>query len=192
MSAPSVRLVATDACVVLALGLIATRPFQDAYGGWRWALAAAGGLALGLIVAFTGLRFRLGPWPMALALLGVYLLVGPVLAVPDIAPAGFIPSPEALRALLSGLIDAWRDSLTLLTPLGSVGNVLIVPWVTGLVSGMLAGSILWRSRVLVSSLTRPMTSPFSDLKSRLENFSGRPISVNPRNLRLDCLLSILA
>jgi len=84
---------------------------------------------------------------MALALLGVYLLVGPVLAVPDIAPAGFIPSPEALRALLSGLIDAWRDSLTLLTPLGSVGNVLIVPWVTGLVSGMLAGSILWRSRV---------------------------------------------
>ncbi|WP_229051833.1 transglutaminase domain-containing protein [Aeromicrobium sp. Leaf350] len=143
LTAPTVAL---DLVALLALGLVAASPLADAYGGWRWAAAVGGGLALGLLVALVSRTAHLGPWLTAGTLVLVYLVVGPALATPDLAAGGVAPSPDAVRTLLSGVIDAWRDSLTLIAPLGSTGNVLIVPWVIGLLGGVVSGVLVWRSR----------------------------------------------
>lgn len=139
-------LVVLDLVALLGLGLVAASPLADAYGGYRWALAVGGGLLLGLLVALLSRVARLGAWPTAGLLVLVYLVVGPALATPELASGGIAPSPDAIRTLLTGVIDAWRDSLTLIAPLGSSGNVLVVPWVVGLLGGVLAGVLVWRSR----------------------------------------------
>ncbi|WP_110241009.1 transglutaminase-like domain-containing protein [Nocardioides gilvus] len=143
---PSARLVVADVLVLLALVAVATSPFHDAYGGWRWALAVGGGLLLGLAVALVSMRARFGPWLTALSLFVVYLFLGAALALPEQTVAGLLPTPDALRDLLTGLVRAWRDSLTLITPLGSTDTVLLVPYLLGLLSGVVAGVLLWRSR----------------------------------------------
>ena len=51
-----------------------------------------------------------------------------------------------MRALATGLVRAWRDSLTAVPLLGSDGVVLVVPLVIGLVGGVLTGTVLWRTR----------------------------------------------
>lgn len=142
----SLRLVLTDSVVFLLLSLVALSPLHDPYGGWRWALAGGAGTALGLGVAHFAGRMRLGPWLTALTVVVVYLALGPALAVPQIAAGGVAPTPGALRALLTGVIHAWSDSLTMVTPLGSLGTVLVVPFILGLLAGVIGGTLLWRSR----------------------------------------------
>lgn len=138
---------ATDALAIVAIGLLAAWPFGDAYGGTAWLWAVGLGLAFGVGVALLGWRFRLGAWSVTGLLTIVYLLVGPAVAVPDHAAARFLPHPDAIRALLTGIVEAWRDSLTLIAPLGTMGTVLVVPWVTGLVAGVGAATFLWRTRL---------------------------------------------
>ncbi|MBS2939455.1 hypothetical protein KDN32_17070 [Nocardioides sp. J2M5] len=140
------RLLATDVVLVVLLMAVATSPFADAYGGWRWLAAVAAGTLVGLGVALLTRRLGWGAWPAVLLLLGCHLLLGPALAVPDLALAGIAPDVDSVSALVTGLVSAWRDSLTLLTPLGSTGTVLLVPWVMSLVAGLAAGAFLWRSR----------------------------------------------
>lgn len=143
---PSTRLVLADVLVVAALVAVATSPFHAAYGGWRWALAVGGGLALGLAVAWVSMRTRSGPWLTTLGAFVGYLVLGAALALPDQALGGVLPTPDALRDLLTGVVHAWRDSLTLITPLGSSGTVLLIPYLVGLLSGVAAGVVLWRTR----------------------------------------------
>ena len=142
---PGARLILIDVVLVAVLGLLAASPLSDAYGGTRWLVAVGGGLLLGIAVALASSRLRLGPWTTVLATLVTYLLLGSALALPEQAAAGVLPTPDALRALLEGVVTAWRDSVTLFAPLGADGNVLVVPYVIGLLTGLLSGLLLWRS-----------------------------------------------
>ncbi|MFZ2503407.1 MAG: transglutaminaseTgpA domain-containing protein [Nocardioides sp.] len=142
---PGIRLQVADGAILLLFGLTAMSPLSAAYGSWHWAAAAGGGILAGLGVAAISRRFHLGAWLTALTALVAYLLLGSALAVPSQATAGVLPNPSALRSLLTGLIHAWRDSLTMLIPLKSGGTALVVPFVTGLVVGLVGALILWRS-----------------------------------------------
>jgi hypothetical protein len=143
---PSWRVVAVDSIVVVALGCVAASSLRESYGGLAWLVAAGGGTAAGLAAAVASARWRLAAWPSALTLLATYLLVGSTLALPAIGDRGRVPSLESLRALLRGSVGAWRDSLTLPTPLGEDGTVLLVPLLIGLISGFVTGILLWRTR----------------------------------------------
>lgn len=174
---PSSRLLGIDLVVIVLLGLLAATPLAAAYGGRRWAAAVVGGLLLGGLIALASLLLRLGPWLTALALAVAYLLFGPALATPDDAVAGFLPGPEALGALVTGIVDAWRDSLTQIAPLGSQGTVLIVPFVIGLIGGLLAATLLWRTRWngaagLVLLLTFIVAAAFGDSVTGLTVLRG--------------------
>lgn len=145
-SRPGPRLIATDIVLIVVLGLLAASPLGSAYGGTRWLVAVGGGLVLGITVALASSHLRLGPWTTALATMVAYLLFGSTLAAPEQAGAGGLPTADSLRALLEGVITAWRDSVTLFVPLGTAGSVLVVPYVIGLSAGLLSGLLLWRSR----------------------------------------------
>ena len=139
-------LVVVDAVLLVGLGVLAAWPLGAAYTGERWLLAVGTGLGLGVLAGWASARWRWGPWTTTLAAAVAYFAVGSALAVPNRARQGVLPTADSLHDLAFGLVRGWREALTLPVPLGETGVVLIVPLVTGLVGGLAASLLLWRSR----------------------------------------------
>ncbi|MBD1543403.1 transglutaminase domain-containing protein [Arthrobacter sp. IA7] len=130
--------------VLLGLGVLG---FSLSFGGDPYYLIAGfGGIILGLAIAACNAHFRLGLVFTTAAAFGAYLVLGTVLAVPDAAVAGFLPSLESLRTLLLGVVFSWKDMLTVGVPVGTAGGVLIVPFLSSLITAVAAGVLTWRIR----------------------------------------------
>lgn len=128
--------------VLLGLGLLG---FSPSFGGDPYYLLSGfGGILLGLGIAAANAHLRLGLLITTALALGAYLVFGTLLAVPDAAIAGFIPSLDSLRTLLLGVVFAWKDMLTVGVPVGSAGGVLIVPFLSSLITALVAGLLIWR------------------------------------------------
>jgi hypothetical protein len=80
----------------------------------------------GSVVAILGAVFRWPGFVVALASLGVYLLLGVPLAVPSSALYGVLPSADGLLSLLTGTALGWKQLLTITLPVGSY-QALLVP-----------------------------------------------------------------
>ncbi|MGN7249825.1 transglutaminase family protein [Arthrobacter sp. SAFR-014] len=130
--------------VLLGLGVLG---FSLSFGGDPYYLMAGfGGIILGLAIAACNAHFRLGLVITTAAAFGAYVVLGTVLAVPDAAVAGFLPSLESLRTLLLGVVFSWKDMLTVGVPVGTAGGVLIVPFLSSLITAVAAGVLTWRIR----------------------------------------------
>ncbi|WP_227007552.1 transglutaminase domain-containing protein [Pseudarthrobacter sp. AB1] len=128
--------------VLLGLGLLG---FSLSFGGDPYYLVSgSGGILLGLGIAAANAHLRLGLLITTALALGAYLVFGTLLAVPDAAIAGFVPSLDSLRTLLLGVVFAWKDMLTVGVPVGSAGGVLIVPFLSSLLTALVAGILTWR------------------------------------------------
>lgn len=128
--------------VLLGLGVLG---FSLSFGGDPYYLIAGfGGILLGLGIAAANAHFRLGALITAAATLGAYLVLGTLFAVPDAAVAGFVPTLESLRTLLLGVVFAWKDMLTVGVPVGTASGMLIVPFLSALITALAAGLMTWR------------------------------------------------
>lgn len=128
--------------VLLGLGVLG---FSLSFGGDPYYLISGfGGIILGLGIAALDAHLRLGLLISSALALGAYLVFGTFLAVPDAAIAGFVPSLDSLRTLLLGVVFAWKDMLTVGVPVGSAGGVLIVPFLSSLLTALVAGLLTWR------------------------------------------------
>ncbi|MDV8149343.1 transglutaminase domain-containing protein [Arthrobacter sp. B10-11] len=128
--------------VLLGLGVLG---FSLSFGGDPYYLIAGfGGILLGLGIAAANAHFRLGALITAAATLGSYLVLGTLFAVPDAAIAGFVPTFESLRTLLLGVVFAWKDMLTVGVPVGTAGGMLIVPFLSALITALAGGLMTWR------------------------------------------------
>ncbi|MCU1433979.1 MAG: transglutaminase [Pseudarthrobacter sp.] len=128
--------------VLLGLGLLG---FSLSFGGDPYYLVSGfGGIILGLGIAAANAHLRLGLLITTALALGAYLVFGTLLAVPDAAIAGFVPSLDSLRTLLLGVVFAWKDMLTVGVPVGTAGGVLIVPFLSSLLTALVAGLLIWR------------------------------------------------
>ncbi|MDR6507389.1 transglutaminaseTgpA domain-containing protein [Arthrobacter oryzae] len=128
--------------VLLGLGVLG---FSLSFGGDPYYLIAGfGGVLLGLGIAAANAHFRLGTLITTAATLGSYLVLGTLFAVPDAAIAGFIPTLESLRTLLLGVVFSWKDMLTVGVPVGTAGGMLIVPFLSALITALAAGLMTWR------------------------------------------------
>ncbi|MGO4189876.1 transglutaminase family protein [Pseudarthrobacter sp. TAF60_1] len=134
-----------DAGALTALLGLGVLGFSLSFGGDPYYLISGfGGIILGLGIAALSAHLRLGLLITAALALGAYLVFGTFLAVPDAAIAGFIPSLDSLRTLLLGVVFAWKDMLTVGVPVGSAGGVLIVPFLSSLLTALVAGLLIWR------------------------------------------------
>lgn len=128
--------------VLLGMGLLG---FSLSFGGDPYYLVSGfGGILLGLGIAAANAHLRLGFLITSALALGAYLVFGTVLAVPDAAVAGVVPSLDSLRTLLLGVVFAWKDMLTVGVPVGSASGVLIVPFLSSLLTALVAGILIWR------------------------------------------------
>ncbi len=128
--------------LLLGLGVLG---FGPSFGGDPFYLAAGfGGILLGLAAAAANVHFRLGALITTALAVGVYLVFGTALAVPQAATAVVLPSLDSLRTLLTGVIFAWKDMLTVGVPVGTAGGTLIVPFLSSLLTALAAGLLTWR------------------------------------------------
>lgn len=128
--------------VLLGLGVLG---FSLSFGGDPYYLVAGlGAVLLGLGVAAASVYLRLGGLATAALTLAAYLVFGTALAVPGAALAAVLPSLESLRTLLTGIVFAWKDMLTVGVPVGTAGGTLIVPFLSSLLTALAAGLLIWR------------------------------------------------
>ncbi|MGX1161775.1 transglutaminase superfamily protein [Arthrobacter sp. SLBN-100] len=130
--------------VLLGLGLLG---FGLSFGGDPYYLLSGfGGILLGLALGVLNAHLRLGLLITSALALGAYLVFGTLLAVPDSAVAGFVPTLDSLRILLLGIVFAWKDMLTVGVPVGTAGGVLIVPFLSSMITALVAAVLTWRAR----------------------------------------------
>ncbi|OMH31321.1 transglutaminase domain-containing protein [Tersicoccus sp. Bi-70] len=138
---------ALDVVALGALLWLGALGFQTSFGAQpRFFVAVAGAIVLGLAIAAAGARWRLGElWVVGLAVVA-YLVAGPALAAPAEAGAGVLPTLEAWRVLVFGVVQSWKDFLTVAPPVGVARGMLIVPFLCVYVGAIVAGTLAWRVR----------------------------------------------
>lgn len=135
-----------DLAAITVLAVLLVVAFLPPYGqGWIW-LTVLAGTALGVGIGIVSQRRA---WHAAMTLAAgiiAWFVFGPVLAMPDSSLWGFLPTGRTLRGLLTGPVTAWRDMLTVAPPLGTTYNLMTVPLLMAMVSGLLAITIARRSK----------------------------------------------
>ncbi|MET3367170.1 transglutaminase-like domain-containing protein [Arthrobacter sp. M2012083] len=136
---------AVDCGALLVLLFLGVLGFTLSFGGdARFLIAGLGGVLLGLGIAVLNVHFRLGLLITTAVTFGAYMVFGSALAVPDSTVFGFLPSLDSLRTLLLGIVFAWKDMLTVGVPVGTANGMLIVPFLSSLLTALAAGLLTWR------------------------------------------------
>lgn len=136
---------ALDLLVLLLLGTIALLGFYAAFGTWTFLVPGVGGLALGLLVGYVARRLGYGLLPLTGAILTTFFALGGALALPETTIIGVLPTPQTLRQLASSAVNGWVDLLTVAPPAGRAGGLFVVPYLAGLLAGVVGSSMLRRS-----------------------------------------------
>lgn len=145
-----------DALGLFVLGMVALTGMATAFGGVRFLIVGGLGLVLGGGIAWLLARAGRPIWTVALAVAGVYLIIGPLLLAPSSIVSLVLPSPSVLRAMASGTYQSWPNLLTTAPPVGGAQKLLIVPWLSGLVVGSFSMSVARRApRAYLVALAGP-------------------------------------
>ncbi|TFD46341.1 transglutaminase domain-containing protein [Cryobacterium frigoriphilum] len=129
--------------VLLGLGVLG---FGPVFGGTDYVIAGFGGLLLGLGLALLGTRLRWGTIVVATATALTYFVFGGVLALRPTTIAGVVPTLDTLRELALGVVFSWKQLLTVEAPVTGFDALLIVPFLSTLLTAVLAGSFALRLR----------------------------------------------
>lgn len=135
-----------DVAVVVALAGVALACLVPAFGGGWFVPAAAAGVVLGAVVGWAGAAWR---WPaVAVAgatVLGYFLVAGPFVR-PETTTAGVLPGVATLRVLAFDAVRAWKGFVTAPTPVLAFPELVVVPFLAGLVAVVLAVTLALRVR----------------------------------------------
>lgn len=129
---------------VLAI-LAACLPMGALFGSSRVVPVVATALLVGTGIAVLGWWRR---WPaLWLILVGIaaFLVIAPPLAAPELL-SGILPTLDAYAVVVPAVWQSWRDILTIATPVGVGGGVLVAPLLLVLVGSAVAGTIVLRLR----------------------------------------------
>ncbi|MDR1441441.1 MAG: DUF3488 and transglutaminase-like domain-containing protein [Bifidobacteriaceae bacterium] len=119
----------THAAAIAALVAVALAPLAPVFTWPGLIRAVLGGLCLGGAVAVLAARRGLAPLPTLAVAVCAYLVVGPALAVPELAAWRLLPTLASEQWLASGLITVWRRLLTVPVPVLPGGGFGLAPFV---------------------------------------------------------------
>lgn len=133
------REAAIDCAAILAVMLVATLSFGPVFGGTAYLVAGLGGAIAGIGVGVaTSLRPLRGWLMTAAGVVLVLVVLGPALAVPRATIGGVIPTLDAWRELLLGVVYSWKGLLTAEPPAEGFPSLLVVPFLTTLITSTIA------------------------------------------------------
>jgi hypothetical protein len=155
------RPVLVDAVFVLALTATALVGLGSTYTETEfWWIGMTGALLAVLTTVGVAVMLRL---PSVVAVVGVvawYFLLGPVLCLRQQGAAA--PGPESWRLLVDEALYGWKDLLTTLPPVDGESGLLVLPWLMGLVAGLLGAVLsLVRTRRPRVAAPLPLVAPLA-------------------------------
>lgn len=139
-----------DLAVLAALVTVGSVLLVPAYGSAAPVVAAAVGAAVpatvfGVLARWPG-RSALTRW-LALAAIVVGVLgLGALVVAPQSRVLGVLPSTDAIAAVVAGSADGWRDLLTVATPTGAAGGLLVPPLLIATAGTVLAALLVGTRR----------------------------------------------
>jgi hypothetical protein len=140
---------------ILAVG-VASALWWPIYQVGQFVLLAAVALALGVALAVLGRRFQLPGFALLGITIGVYLIIGVPLALPDAALFGVLPTWSGLVDLITGTAESWKQLVTILLPVGTYQGLLIPPLVSILFVTVITLSIALRTKRPEMAVVWPM------------------------------------
>lgn len=141
---------------VAALFVPGVASFGPVFGGVDGYVAAGGGVALGLAIGWTSRRWRWSLAATTAVTVAAYLLFGGALALRRTTLFGFIPTPETLVRLVTLSVQSWRDLLTVGIPASNFVGPAVMPYLSGLVLGLLGARAALAPRRYLLALLPPL------------------------------------
>jgi transglutaminase-like putative cysteine protease len=133
-----------DLGAVSLLLLIALLGFAPVLVGPWFLVAAVVGLAVGIASGWVSRLLGLSAILTALLAIAAYFLVGTPAAIPGQAILGVLPSLGSLRGLAVGAVFGWADVLTLGAPAAAPDHLLVLPYVTAWLAGLVTSVLALR------------------------------------------------
>jgi len=137
-----------DLAVLFVLAGLGLLGFGAALSGTGFLLAGLGGLALGLAVGVASHALRLNAILTGLSAVLVFFLFGSALAMPSAATFAVLPNLRTLGGISVGAVFGWKDFVTLQTPLSAPAYIMTLPYIAGLVVGVVSAilAVRWLPR----------------------------------------------
>lgn len=131
-----------DAGVLAMLTMIASLGFAPAYGSAWFVLAVVGGLLVGIGSTLLGSWLGLSRINTLLVAIAAYFLLGTMFALPQSGLGGVLPTPATLADLARAPVFAWRDAVTLSTPLLAPTHLAVLPYFTASTASLVSMWVL--------------------------------------------------
>ena len=130
-----------DLLFVLLLSGLALSGFATSFTGAAFLVVGLIGviLAIGVTHATRALGWPLVA-PVVIVALLFFLLGGP-LCLRSVGDTAFLPSGSNLGTLVDQAIFGWKDMLTTLPPVDGDGPLLVLPWLLGLLAGLIGTAL---------------------------------------------------
>ncbi len=126
---------------MLLLTAVALSGLATSFTGWSFLVVGMLGAVVAVVV--THLTRAVG-WPLVapvLILAVVFFLLGGPLCLRSVGDTAFLPGGPTLSRLVDQALFGWKDLLTTLPPVDGDGPLLVLPWLLGLLAGLLGTSL---------------------------------------------------
>lgn len=125
-----------DIALTLVLSAIALSAFGTSFTGNAFFVVGV----LGAVISVTITHLvRAAGWPTISAVvfcLVVFFLLGGPLCLRSLGDASVLPGASTLARVADQAVFGWKDLLTTLPPIDGDGPLLVLPWLAGLLSGL--------------------------------------------------------
>jgi hypothetical protein len=132
---------AADVAILGAMLTLGSLLLVSTYGGVAPVVATALGASISVAALVVVHRLRLPGWVAVPVIVAGVVLLGSLLVAPRLRVVGFLPSVTGMARVLRGTVDGWRELLTVATPRGVTGALLVPPLIVGSVGVAIAGAL---------------------------------------------------
>jgi hypothetical protein len=153
---PSPRAQLIDAGVLTALCALALVGLQRTYGSWHYFAVGLVGIGLGLVLAKLAQLLRQPILAISAATIAMFFVLGGPIAVRAKTVAGIVPTVASFHTLFYVGVHGWKELLTTVPTVGNSGPLLALPYLLGLVTGVLGLTVAYRVRAAWAPLAAPV------------------------------------
>lgn len=121
--------------------LVASAALWPIYQSVQLIVLVGATVLVGSAVAFSGALYRWSTLTLTLVTIGVYLLIGVPLAIPDRSLYGVVPTAQGELDLLQATALSWKQLLTITLPVGSYQSLLVPAFILVLVTTVVGLSV---------------------------------------------------